>query len=63
MPAYRGEARHPSLRSTARDDSYLRIFRKKPFADLLTAFRQDQTVTRYASMGMFWGTAVIPPIR
>src|ERR1700722_13511225 len=47
---YRGEARHPvfvALRETIR----ICDIPKKPFADLLTAFRQDQTVTRYASMG------------
>jgi squalene synthase HpnC len=47
---YRGEARHPvfvALRETIR----ICDIPKDPFADLLTAFRQDQTVTRYASMG------------
>jgi squalene synthase HpnC len=47
---YRGEAKHPvfvALRETIRACD----IPKKPFADLLTAFRQDQTVTRYASMG------------
>ena len=47
---YRGEARHPvfvALRETIRTCD----IPKEPFADLLTAFRQDQTVTRYASMG------------
>jgi squalene synthase HpnC len=46
---YRGEAKHPvfvALRETIR----LCDIPKEPFADLLTAFRQDQTVTRYASM-------------
>jgi squalene synthase HpnC len=46
---YRGEARHPvfvALRETIR----ICDIPKQPFADLLTAFRQDQTVTRYASM-------------
>ena len=46
---YRGEARHPvfvALRETIRTCD----IPKKPFADLLTAFRQDQTVIRYASM-------------
>src|SRR5258708_26155283 len=45
---YRGEARHPvfvALRETIR----ICDIPKEPFADLLTAFRQDQTVTRYAS--------------
>jgi squalene synthase HpnC len=47
---YRGEAKHPvfvALRETIR----ICDIPKEPFADLLTAFRQDQTVTRYASMG------------
>ena len=47
---YRGEARHPvfvALRETIR----ICDIPKEPFADLLTAFRQDQTITRYASMG------------
>ena len=47
---YRGEAKHPvfvALRETIRACN----IPKKPFADLLTAFRQDQTVTRYAAMG------------
>jgi squalene synthase HpnC len=46
---YRGEAKHPvfvALRETIR----ICDIPKQPFADLLTAFRQDQTVTRYASM-------------
>lgn len=46
---YRGEARHPvfvSLRETIR----VCDIPKEPFADLLVAFRQDQTVTRYATM-------------
>src|SRR5246127_2286359 len=46
---YRGEAKHPvfvALRETIRTCDIPR----QPFADLLTAFRQDQTVTRYASM-------------
>jgi squalene synthase HpnC len=46
---YEGRARHPvfvALAETIRACS----IPKQPFADLLTAFRQDQTVTRYASM-------------
>ena len=46
---YEGQARHPvfvALAETIRACS----IPKEPFADLLTAFRQDQTVTRYASM-------------
>jgi squalene synthase HpnC len=46
---YEGRARHPvfvALSETIRACS----IPKEPFADLLTAFRQDQVVTRYASM-------------
>jgi len=46
---YAGNARHPvfvALAETIRE----RAIPKQPFADLLTAFRQDQTVTRYATM-------------
>jgi squalene synthase HpnC len=46
---YEGHARHPvfvALAETIRACS----IPKEPFADLLTAFRQDQTVTRYGSM-------------
>jgi squalene synthase HpnC len=46
---YQGHARHPvfvALTETVRECS----IPKEPFADLLTAFRQDQTVTRYESM-------------
>ena len=46
---YEGRARHPvfvALGETIR----ARSIPKEPFSDLLTAFRQDQTVTRYASM-------------
>jgi squalene synthase HpnC len=46
---YEGSARHPvfvALAETIRECS----IPKEPFADLLTAFRQDQTVTRYATM-------------
>jgi squalene synthase HpnC len=46
---YAGKARHPvfvALAETIRECS----IPKEPFADLLTAFRQDQTVTRYATM-------------
>jgi squalene synthase HpnC len=47
---YEGRARHPvfvALGDTIRACS----IPKEPFSDLLTAFRQDQSVTRYASMG------------
>jgi squalene synthase HpnC len=46
---YEGRARHPvfiALAETIRACS----IPKAPFADLLVAFRQDQTVTRYATM-------------
>ena len=46
---YEGEARHPvfvALKETISECS----IPKQPFADLLTAFRQDQTVTRYSTM-------------
>ena len=46
---YEGNARHPvfvALAETIRACS----IPKEPFADLLTAFRQDQTVTRYRTM-------------
>jgi squalene synthase HpnC len=46
---YAGRARHPvfvALAETIRE----RAIPREPLADLLTAFRQDQTVTRYASM-------------
>jgi squalene synthase HpnC len=46
---YRGQTKHPvfvALRETIR----ICDIPKEPFADLLTAFRQDQTVTRYASI-------------
>jgi squalene synthase HpnC len=46
---YEGRTRHPvfvALAETIHDCS----IPKAPFADLLTAFRQDQTVTRYPTM-------------
>ena len=46
---YRGVVRHPvfvALQETIRTCD----IPKQPFADLLVAFRQDQTVTRYATM-------------
>lgn len=51
---YRGEARHPvfvALRETIR----ICDIPKEPFADLLVAFRQDQVVTRYATMAELLG--------
>ena len=46
---YEGRARHPVFVALAET---IRAFTipKEPFADLLTAFRQDQSVTRYESM-------------
>jgi squalene synthase HpnC len=51
---YEGRARHPvfvALAETIRACS----IPKAPFADLLVAFRQDQTVTRYATMSEVLG--------
>jgi squalene synthase HpnC len=51
---YEGRARHPvfvALAETIRACS----IPKEPFADLLKAFRQDQTVTRYATMNDLLG--------
>jgi squalene synthase HpnC len=51
---YRGEATHPvfvALRETIR----VCDIPKEPFADLLTAFRQDQAVTRYPTMESLLG--------
>jgi squalene synthase HpnC len=46
---YAGEARHPVFVALAATIKACSI-PKEPFEDLLTAFRQDQTVTRYATM-------------
>jgi squalene synthase HpnC len=46
---YRGEARHPIFVALAETIRACNI-PKEPFADLLVAFRQDQVVTRYATM-------------
>ena len=46
---YEGRARHPVFVALAATIHACGI-PKEPFADLLTAFRQDQTVTRYPSM-------------
>lgn len=46
---YRGEYRHPVFVALAETIRVCSI-PKEPFADLLTAFRQDQTVTRYSTM-------------
>ncbi len=46
---YRGEARHPVFVALAETVRACDI-PKEPFADLLVAFRQDQTVTRFRTM-------------
>jgi len=46
---YEGRARHPVFVALAATIRACAI-PKQPFADLLTAFRQDQTVTRYETM-------------
>ena len=46
---YEGRARHPVFVALAETIRACAI-PKEPFADLLVAFRQDQTVTRYATM-------------
>jgi len=46
---YEGRARHPVFVALAETIRECRI-PKKPFADLLVAFRQDQRVTRFANM-------------
>ena len=46
---YRSEARHPVFVALADTIATCNI-PKQPFADLLTAFKQDQTVTRFATM-------------
>ena len=46
---YEGRARHPVFVALAETIRACDI-PKEPFADLLTAFRQDQVVTRYATM-------------
>jgi squalene synthase HpnC len=46
---YAGEARHPVFVALAETIRECRI-PKEPFADLLIAFRQDQTVTRFRDM-------------
>jgi squalene synthase HpnC len=46
---YAGETRHPVFVALAETIRACGI-PKEPFADLLTAFRQDQTQTRYATM-------------
>jgi squalene synthase HpnC len=46
---YRGETRHPVFVALAETIRACDI-PQKPFADLLVAFRQDQTITRYQTM-------------
>jgi len=47
---YQGSARHPVFVALT-ETIHACSIPKEPFADLLVAFRQDQTVTRYATMG------------
>jgi squalene synthase HpnC len=51
---YRGEARHPVFVALAETVRACDI-PKEPFADLLVAFRQDQTVTRFPAMADVFG--------
>ena len=51
---YRGEARHPVFVALAETIRVCDIPRE-PFADLLVAFRQDQTVTRFPAMQQVLG--------
>ena len=51
---YRGEARHPVFVALAETIRICDI-PQKPFADLLVAFRQDQNVLRYQTMGEVLG--------
>lgn len=51
---YRGEARHPVFVALAETVRACDIPRE-PFADLLVAFRQDQTMTRFRTMGEVLG--------
>jgi len=46
---YEGRARHPAFVALAETISACAI-PKEPFADLLVAFRQDQTITRFETM-------------
>ena len=46
---YRGEARHPVFVALSETIRACNI-PKEPFADLLVAFRQDQTITRFETM-------------
>lgn len=54
---YRGQARHPVFVALAETIRACDI-PQKPFADLLVAFRQDQNVPRYESMGDVLGYCV-----
>ncbi len=51
---YRGEVRHPVFVALAETIRVCSI-PKQPFADLLVAFRQDQTITRYRTMQDVFG--------
>ncbi len=54
---YRGETRHPVFVALAETIRQCEI-PKEPFANLLKAFQQDQTVTRYATMQDVYGYCV-----
>ena len=54
---YRGETRHPVFVALAETIRQCEI-PKEPFANLLKAFRQDQTVMRYATMQDVYGYCV-----
>jgi squalene synthase HpnC len=51
---YRGDVKHPVF-VALQETIHICDIPKKPFADLLAAFRQDQTVTRYPSMDSVLG--------
>ena len=60
---YAGSPRHPVLVALA-ETVRTSIYPKQPFAGLLRAFPQDQTVTRVSPRSkMSWVTAAIRPIR
>ncbi len=59
---YSGQARHPVFVALSETIGLFDIPRK-PFADLLNAFRQDQTITRYPRFDDVVEYASIPQIR
>src|SRR5260370_26630670 len=54
---YQGEPSHPVF-IALRETILAKDIPKQPFADLLKAFRQDQTVKRYANWGAVLGYCV-----